>query len=401
MSAMVNRLLEQRANTWEQAKALLDNAAAENRDLTAEESVSYDRMTADLAELRARADKLAEDQENAKAAEASLRSIGFSGKVDDEGDAKAAEFRNFITGKSASYVAKPNKGEMRDLTKGSATAGGNTVPTSFYGQLWAHLIEVAQIAGYATVLSTDSGENIEVPTTTAFSTGALVAEAGAIGESDPAFAKRTLGAYKYAVAIQVSSELLKDSGVDLEGFLAMQAGRALGNAFGAHLITGTGTAQPTGIITSATNGVTGGAGVAGAFTADNLIDLYYSVIAPYRNSTKAGWLMRDASLATVRKLKGSDNNYLWVPGLAGAPDSILGKPVLTDPNVAAVALGAKSVAFGDLGSYFVRTAGGVRFERSDEFAFANDLVTFRAIVRGDGLLIDQTGAVKTFTGNAA
>jgi HK97 family phage major capsid protein len=167
-------------------------------------------------------------------------------------------------------------------------------------------------------------------------------------------------------------------------------------------VTGTGSSQPAGIITGASAGVTGSASVAGAFSADNLIDLFYSVISPYRNSNKAAWLMRDATVGAARKLKGSDNNYLWQPGLqVGSPDTLLGKPVLTDPNVAAVGLSAKSVAFGDIGAYHTRIAGGVRFERSDEYAFNTDLVTFRAIVRGDGILADQTGAVKVFTGNAA
>jgi HK97 family phage major capsid protein len=112
--------------------------------------------------------------------------------------------------------------------------------------------------------------------------------------------------------------------------------------------------------------------------------------------------MRDATLASVRKLKDSQNQYLWQPGLqVGAPDVLLGKPVYTDPNVAAVATSAKSVIFGDISAYYVRIAGGVRFERSDDFAFQNDLVTFRAIVRGDGILADQTGAVKVFVGGAS
>jgi HK97 family phage major capsid protein len=189
--------------------------------------------------------------------------------------------------------------------------------------------------------------------------------------------------------------------VDIEGYLARQAGRAVGNDFGTDIVVGDGSSKPTGIMTSTTLGVTGAAAAAGVFTADNLIDLYYSVISPYRNSQSAAWLMRDATLATVRKLKGLDNNYLWVPGLAGAPDTILGKPVATDPNVAAVAADAKSVAFGDMSAYYIRLAGGIRFERSDDFAFNTDQATFRCIVRGDGILLDQTGAVKHFVGGAA
>lgn len=397
----IDSLLEKRANTWNEAKALLDTAAEEKRELTGEEEASYAKMTSDIEALRAQADKLVEDANSAKAAEESLRSLAGRTQTRESGDESQDEVRKFLRGEQRSLTIKPTMQEQRDLTKGSATAGGNTVPTSFYGQLWAHLIETANIVNYATVLRTDSGETIELPTTTAHSSGALIAEAGTLTESDPAFAKRSLGAYKYALSLQISSELAADTGVDLQGYLAMQAGRAVGNALGTHLITGTGSSQPTGIMTSTTLGVTGATSVAGVFTADNLIDLYYSVISPYRNSKSAAWLMRDATLATVRKLKGSDNNYLWVPGLAGAPDTILGKPVVTDPNVAATAIAAKSVGFGDLSAYYVRLAGGIRFERSDEFAFQNDLVTYRCIVRGDGILVDQTGAVKHFIGGAS
>ena len=156
------------------------------------------------------------------------------------------------------------------------------------------------------------------------------------------------------------------------------------------------------MVTSATSGKTGAGAVAGAFTADDLIDLYYSVIAPYRNSTSCAWLMRDATMGAVRKLKDSQGQYLWQPSIqVGVPDTLLGKPVHTDPNVAAVGTGAKSVVFGDFSQYAVRMAGGVRFERSDSFAFNTDLVTYRAIIRADGVTLDQTGAIKVFTGGGA
>jgi HK97 family phage major capsid protein len=315
-----------------------------------------------------------------------------------------SELRRFARGELRSIDVRPEGPiNYRDLVKKTATAGGETVPTSFYGQLVAHLIEVSGVmSANPTVLNTTSGENIEIPVTTAHGSAALTAEAVALTEATPAFAKRTLSAYKYGTLLQASSELLADTGVNLESYLSMQAGRALGNALGVHLITGSGTNQPTGIVTSASTGVTGGTGVVGAFTADNLIDLYYSVIAPYRNSASCGWLMRDATLGAARKLKDGQGQYLWQPSIqVGVPDTLLGKPVQTDPNVAAVALGAKSVVFGDFAQYYVRMAGGVRFERSDDFAFDTDLTTFRAIIRADGLTVDQTGALKVFAGNAA
>ena len=404
MSSHIKALQERRANVWEQAKALLDAAEAEGRDLSAEEDQTYKALNADIDRIDERAKALVEaEQRNADAAAAFDKLLA---KPADERRAPQQEqdsdLRRWARGEMRALEVPAERVNYRDLTKGTATAGGNTVPTTFYGQLMAHLIEVSGImmAG-PTVLNTASGETIEVPVTTAHSSAVITPEGTALTESDPAFAKRTLGAYKYGVLLQVSSELLADTGVDLEGYLAMQAGRALGNAFGVHAITGDGSSKPTGIVTSASAGVTGGTGVTGAFTTDNLIDLYHSVIAPYRNSTSCGWMMRDATLGAVRKLKDSTGQFLWQPSLqVGAPDLLLGKPVHTDPNVAAVAVNAKSVLFGDFSQYFVRMAGGVRFERSEDYAFNSDLTTYRAIIRADGLLIDQTGAVKVFTGAA-
>ena len=404
MSELIKRLQERRNNVWEQAKALLDAAEERGGQLDGEEEQTYQRLNADLDAIDLRVKDMVDAEQRAKDAEAAFSGLLAKPETGPTGgDKKDSDLRRWARGEMRSIdIAVPTGASFRDLTKGTATAGGNTVPTTFYGQLMAHLIEVSGVmmAG-PTVLNTSSGETIEVPVTTAHSSAALTAEAAAITESDPAFAKRSLGAYKYGVLLQASSELLSDTGVDLEGYLAMQAGRALGNAFGVHAITGDGSSKPTGIVTSASTGVTGGTGVAGAFTADNLIDLYFSVIAPYRNSTSCGWMMRDATLGAVRKLKDSQNQYLWQPSIQlGAPDTLLGKPVYTDPNVAAVATTAKSVIFGDFSAYFVRMAGGVRFERSDDYAFNSDLTTFRAIIRADGLTVDQTGALKVFAGAA-
>ena len=404
--SLVKQILEQRATAWEQAKSLLDTAEAEGRALTAEEQGQFDTINDDLTRLDAQRQSIEEAEQRAKDADAAMRTLGVNTPQRDA--AEQDSLRAFLRGETRHYDTNDELGpisarEFRDLTKGSATAGGNTVPTSFRNQLLEHMIEVSGVlSAGATVLNTNSGENIEVPVTTSHSTAALTTEGSAISESDPAFAKRTLGAYKYGVIVQVSRELIDDTGVDLTGYLARQAGRACGNALGAHLVTGTGSSQPAGVVTGASVGVTGDTGVTGAFTADNLIDLMFSVIAPYRNSQSCGWLMKDSTLAAVRKLKDTTNQYLWQPSLqVGVPDTLLGKPVYTDPNVAAPAVSAKSVVFGDMSAYFVRLAGGVRFERSDEFAFNADLVTFKAVVRGDGILADQQGSIKVFAGGAS
>jgi HK97 family phage major capsid protein len=414
--ALIKLLSEQRMNIFEGLKATYAVAEVEKRDLTAEEQASEQQRNADLDSLSERIKTLqANEQRNADIA----ASIAAHPQVaDDPREQRAGaqdpsvELRDFLAGRSGKEyelrapVDRPfgsaRASELRDLSKLTAGAGANTVKIGFYERLMAHMIEVSgMLRAGATILNTTSGEQIQIPKTTAHSSAALTAEGAAITESDPTFGQTPLDAFKYANLIQISRELVTDTSVDLLGYVAMQAGRAVGNAFGAHLVLGTGSAQPQGIAPVASVGVTGGAGVAGAFTADNLIDLFYSVIEPYRMSQSCGWLLRDATMASVRKLKDGNGAYIWSVGTGGAPDEILGKPVRTDPNVAAVALGARSVLFGDMGQYFVRLVNGIRFERSDDFAFSTDLVTFRTIIRGDGDLVDLTGAVKAFVGNAA
>jgi len=416
MSEMLNKLNERRQNVWEQAKGLAETAADENRSLSAEEQGTWDALNEELNKLDARMKSAAAAEQRAQDAEKAFEQLRGKpeghGPEDEQRGQASEELRKFFLGEGPrAYDLKPSKVNFRDLSKLTAGAGGNTVPTDFYGRLVAHLIETsAVLQSGATILNTAGGEVIQVPKTTAHSSASIVTEAAAIGESDPAFGQVSLGAFKYGTMIQVSRELLTDTGVDLEGYLAMQAGRALGNAFGAHAITGDGSSKPRGVVTDATVGKTGLTGDGGGFGdqsvagegADQLIDLFHSVIAPYRMSQACRWMMNDTTAGVIRKIKTTDGQYIWQPSMiAGQPDTILGKPVLTDPNVASVGLSAKSVIFGDFSQYFVRLAGGIRFERSDEFAFGNDLVTFRALMRADAALVDLTGAVKVFQGGAS
>ena len=413
--SLITTLREQRQKTWVQAREILDGAAREKRDMNAVEETSWQCAMTDLDQIDQRIAQLEGQEQRSRDAERAFAALGIDVPTNRslsslEADVDLA-FRNAILNKDRRpIVVNPSSMrsgfrpgvERRDLV---TTTGSGMVGITFHNRLVSHMVDNSAIlAAGATMLQTESGETYKVPKSTAFSTAAIVTEGGTITESDPTLGSVSLSAYKYGFIVQVSSELAEDAAFDLLGYLAEQAGTAIGNGFGAHAITGTGTGQPRGITIDTTVGVTGGTAVVGAFTADNLIDLYHSVAEPYARSSSAAWLMRNATLGAVRKLKDSQNRYLFdinAPAGSGASGTLLGRPVYADPNVAAVALNAKSVVFGDLSKYWVRQVGGLRFERSDEFAFSTDLVTFRALARLDGSLIDTTGACKHFVGGAS
>lgn len=380
------RLIEARNRAWEEGKALLDSVDAENRDFNAEEAEKWDRINSDITAKDARIQELLDiDEREARAAEARSR---YEGIVRPGAGAPATE--PSVEERAADFFrGNGERGlELRIQSKLSAGAGAAAVPTGFLPELQRYLEENSAVLNAGPrFIDTDSGEDITVPRVTGYGSAALTAETSAATASDDTFGTATLNAYKYVAYVQVSRELIEDSGFDIVSYIAEDAGRKLGNAVGVDLVTGNGSSKPQGIVAGASAAVTASSA---ALTVDNLIDLMHSVVTGYRRN--GVWLMKDSTVAYVRKLKDTTNNYLWQPSnIAGVPDTLLGKPVFSDPNVAAVGTGNKSVAFGDPKSYFVRRVNGVRFERSDDYAFNQDLATFKAVVRMDGKLVHANG----------
>jgi HK97 family phage major capsid protein len=248
----------------------------------------------------------------------------------------------------------------------------------------------------STVLNTASGENLQIPSLSTYSSGTAFADAAPIGESDPVFNSFvTLGAFKYSFLTQVSRELVEDSGVNILSFLADQTGNAMGFSVNNALTVGTGTVEPNGVVPKSTLGVTG---TAIAPTADNLIDLVYSVETVGRRLAGSGFQMNKSLIANTRKLKDGQGQFIFSPSLSDTQnDLLLGYPIFENPNMANAGTANKSVIFGHLPSYYVRSVGGLKLDRSDDFAFNTDLVTFRATFRVDGNLI-QTSHIKHFVG---
>jgi HK97 family phage major capsid protein len=396
MSDYIRQQAEARAKAWEEAKALLDSAAAEKRDLSAEENQTYDRIMVDLDQRAATMETIKAQAEREERAAEAMK--GFEAQARPEVSAPAVNENDLIRSLARGEI-RSHEFEKRDVTKGST---GAPVPTSFYDQVILLARHVGPLLETSTIINTAGGENLQIPSLSAYSTGTVTSEAAPIGESDPTFnAFKTLGAFKYSFLTQISREMVEDAGVDILGFLAAQTGNALGYAVNNALTVGTGTTQPTGIVTAAGSGITGGTGVTGGFTADNMIDLVYSVDTAGRTLPGTGWQMNAQAIAAVRKLKDNAGQYLFSPSLsADARDLLLGYPIYENPAMAAPATSAKSVIFGHLPSYFARTVGGLRLDRSDDYAFQNDLITFRATMRIDGNLI-QTSHVKYFAGAAS
>jgi HK97 family phage major capsid protein len=253
------------------------------------------------------------------------------------------------------------------------------------------------------VLTTDSGEPMLLPKTTAHpAAGTIVAEGAVINENDPTFGAGTLHAYKYSNLIQITSELESDVGFDLLGYLAKAMGTALGNGSGMHFVTGTGTGQPEGVLVGAGTAVqvVGGTPAASGASYQELVELYDSVIPPYQ--VNASWLMSQSALSKIRALTDNQGRPLFQPSLSGETNQVLfGRPIIVDPNMPAAGVGGTSIAFGDFSGYFIRDSGGVRFERSVDYAFNTDVVTYRAILRTDGRLLDKSGAIAVYKGGTA
>ena len=401
MQEYMKRLVEKRQNTWSQTTELLDRAAAEKRDLTAEETETYNRAMADLDATKSQIDDLvAAERREVEIAE-SMR--GLEHVVRPAGEARSGQserdiLRGLLKGEVRSHMFDA---ERRDITTSTSNA---PVPQTFAGAV----IDQARLVGpmldpnVVTVLNTTGGENFVFPTLSTWSTANKFAEGTAIDESDPSFGKMTLSAYKYAFLVQVSREMVEDSSVDIMGFIATQAGNAIGYAVNSKLTLGTGTVEPTGIVVAAGTGVTGATAVTGAFTGDNLISLLYSVDGAARRLPGFGFMTSATNIAAIRSLKASTSGeYLFTPTLdAATPDRLLGYPLIENPHVAAAGTGVKSILCGYFPAFYVRQVGGIRIDSSADYAFANDLVTMRATIRVDGNLSQQTH-VKAFRGGTA
>jgi HK97 family phage major capsid protein len=293
---------------------------------------------------------------------------------------------------------------------GSAGAGGALVPQAFMDRLEVALKFYGGMLSVAETVDTDTGADCPWPTVNDTSqTGAILAENATITGQDITFSSVTLKAYMYtSKLIAVSLQLMQDAAFGVDNLVADIAGQRLGRILNTHFTTGlgSGSSQPNGIVTAAASGKTGTTGQTTSVIYDDLIDLIYSVDRAYRQG--AQFMMNDASVKVVRKLKDGQSRPIWMDGnlntygaTTGEPAMLLGYPVVVNNDVATMSANAKSILFGALNKYKVRRVKGVSLVRLNERYMDALQIGFFAFARFDGNLIDAgTNPVKYYANSA-
>lgn len=390
----VLELKEKRAKAWEAAKAFLDSKQGSNGLMSAEDAATYDKMEAEVVDLGKEIDRL-ERQAVIDAELAKATSTPITNKPNTQPGGETKTGRATDEYKRAFWNSMRNKNSyeiQNALSIGTDSEGGYLVPDEYEKKLVEALEDEVFFRSLATVIKTSSGDR-KIPIVTSKGEAAWIDEGGQFPESDDSFGQTSIGAHKLATMIKVSDELLNDSVFNIEQYISKEFGRRIGTKEEEAFFIGDGTGKPIGIFNK-----TGGAdiGVTAATTSitfDDVMDLYYSLRAPYRN--KATWLLNDSTVKAIRKLKDGNGNYIWQPSVReGEPDKILNRPYRTSIYVPELAAGNRVMAFGDYSYYWIADRQGRSFKRLNELFATTGQVGFLASERVDGKLI-LSEAVRT------
>ena len=375
-------LRAKRATAWEAAKAFAESHTTANGTLSAEDNATYEKMEQEIADLgreiqrRERQDAL--DAELNKPVNQPITNNPANAEKPKSGrasDEYKEDFGRHLRGK------KP----LHNVLSESVDAdGGYLVPEEFENQIVRGIDETNIIRSIAKVITT--AHDRKIPVAVGHSVATWTAENAAFTESNPSFGQKQIDAFKLTDLIRVSTELLQDSAFNVEDYIIREFSYAFGVAEEQAFCVGTGTNQPTGIFTENGGEVGFTTSSATVITIDDVISLIYSLKAPYRKN--AVFLMNDATVGLIRKLKDGNGAYLWQPSVqAGQPDKILGFDVYTTPFAPAIAGGALPIAFGDFQNYWIGDRGGKTVQRLNELYATNGQVGYVATERVDGKVI--------------
>lgn len=376
----VQELIDKRAKAWEAAKNFVNTHEDENGKLSAEDAATYSRMENDIEELT----NSIERQQRAERREQELSkpvNSPITGKpYKDEPQGKSK------TGRASDEYRKAMLNALRSnfrqisnvLQEGVDADGGYLVPEEYDHRLIDVLTEENIMRGIATKITTSGEHKINIAATKP--AAAWIEEGGALSFGDATFDQKILDAHKLHVAIKVTEELLYDNAFGLENYIITEFGKALANAEEDAFLNGDGVGKPTGIFDKTKGGESIGT-LTAVLKSDDVLDLIYKLKRPYRKN--ASFIMNDATLAQIRKLKDNNGQYLWQPSYqVGEPDKILGYNIRTSAFAP-----TDAIAFGDYKYYNIGDRGSRSFKQLNELFAGNGMIGYVAKERVDGLLI--------------
>lgn len=387
-------LLEQRDSKVEEAREAYERAEREGAEDSGEARESWDRAMNDVASLDKRISEVQTLLDSERVADEAREQmedvVRPKGSQRDRGDNGEDEFRAFFAGERGNR--KEFRFEARDLSTDGTQGESNTLDRTFVRSLYQGLRELTLVRRMgARVIVTQNGEEFTQPRVSAHTPDSeIVAEGGTFTKKEPSFDQVSFGAYKWGHITMLSYELAVDNAVNLVDFLVDDSRVALAQGQNKAFLLGSGTNEPEGIVPATTQVHTA---PMNDLTPDDLIDLDHALSEPYREG--AVFVLNDASLKAVRKLKDANGDYLWQRGLTdGAPSSILGRRYIVEPNMADIGSGTRSVLLFNGRGYWIRDVGSVRVKRSEEYGYDTDEIAWRFAIRGDGGLVDaNTSAV--------
>jgi len=376
----VQELIEKRAKVWETAKNFVDTHEDKNGNLSAEDKETYSRMEAEIEELtnsierQQRAER--REQELSKPVNSPI--TGKPYKDEPQGEVK--------TGRASDEYKKAMLTALRSnfrqvsnvLQEGVDADGGYLVPEEYDHRLIDVLTEENIMRGIATKITTSGEHKINIAATKP--AAAWIEEGEALSFGDATFDQKILDAHKLHVAIKITEELLYDNAFGLENYIITEFGKALANAEEDAFLNGDGVGKPTGIFDKTKGGESIGT-LTATLKSDDILDLIYKLKRPYRKN--ASFIMNDATLAQIRKLKDNNGQYLWQPSYqANEPDKILGYNIRTSAFAP-----TDAIALGDYKYYNIGDRGSRSFKQLNELFAGNGMIGYVAKERVDGLLI--------------
>lgn len=396
----LKQLQEKRAEVFSKMEEMSGKLGPDGK-FDSDGEARYAALESDFDDLTAKIK--VEERREARAREMAQQQFMSSRSTEtEEVDAEKAyrdAFMAYTIGGTAALTIAQREALKRGEVRGTSTQvsttnnlGGYLVPKGFEAEIEKQLKMYAMFPDFVSVLTTDTGNTIEMPTVDDTSTiAAMNTQANAVGVQDVTFGQLMFGAYTYATLIRAREELLQDSALNLELLFAELAGERIGRAMSSSCTTGTGSSQPQGIVVGSSLGVT--AGSATVITRDNLVDLVHSVDAAYRRSPGTAFMFSDTTAAAIRKLAigANDARGLWEPSLqVGQPDRLLGYNVVINNDMANIGASAKAILFGDMRKYRLRRVRSFVVKRLDE-RFAESLeVGFLTAARWDGKVVNPS-----------